>query len=344
MQPPATAYPQDPNNCNDTTLHWGFDSDPLWTADNVDRQQWVRSAINALDNALSYNGNQLISVDEDGGISVQIKDKPAGEYGSSECDAGASIWVNSNYTTGRFYWQVGRHEMFHLAGAEHGGNDDSHNTDDPPTMATCINQSTFNSVNGLWQDDAAYETWLHDGLANRQLNANLGFEQGSSFWAVTGGATTYRTTGGATGPGYFIWDSPGASDYWYQTVTVHTGDDNETYRSVGNAKELDSQYKTYAQASLYRRTVTDGANGNGCSYPDGIDDPNDYSVSGGWIALAESSPGTQVGTSWESVASSWADPATVDGFEFQIRMYGYSIDGSGVTHAFGIDNVRGEGT
>ena len=80
---------------------------------------------------------------------------------------GASIWVNSNYSDAKFYWRMARHEMLHLAGMEHGGKDDSMNSDNPASMATCINHSTFRTVNNLDQDTAAYENWLHNAAGGR---------------------------------------------------------------------------------------------------------------------------------------------------------------------------------
>jgi len=337
-------YPQDPNNCNDANMQWLFQTNSLWTAGGVDRRTWVRAAINTLDNALDYDGSKLVTVTElNTNVDVQIKDKPMNEYGSSECVVGASFWVNSNYSTSRFYYQVGRHEMMHLAGGEHGGNDDSFNGDDPPTMATCIDDSTFRSTNALAQDDAAYLNWLHSSRDDRQLHANWGWEQGTSFWGRTGGTFDYKTSGGSLGPGYVGWLSPNSSNYVYQTVAVHTGDDNESYQAVTAAKSSSSDYKTVANPALYRRTISHNGD-NSCSYADGVQNPNDYSVASGWIKVAEKGM-TEVGTSWVGLESAWVNPANADGYEMQIRVYGaatHNVNGdAGYVH---LDNTRGDGT
>ena len=163
----AEAYPQQTNNCNDRTLHWEFQTNTLWTAGGVDRRPWARAGIGTINDEKSYDGTTLVTVTEDGGIDVQIRDEPVSNYGSSECSGGASIWVNSNYSDAKFYWRMARHEMLHLAGMEHGGKDDSMNSDNPASMATCINHSTFRTVNNLDQDTAAYENWLHNAAGGR---------------------------------------------------------------------------------------------------------------------------------------------------------------------------------
>ena len=343
----AGAYPQDPNNCNDASLHWQFQNNPLWIADGVDRRPWVRAAINTLESELArdFDNTPLMTVTEDGGIDVQIAHDPGGVYGSSECDMGAALWVNSFYTSDpKFFYKVGRHEMFHLGGAEHGGNDDSWSGDDPPTMSTCIDWPTFRSGNGLSQDDAAYETWLHGAPANRQLHANIGFEQGTSWWSHNGGQWVYKTSGGTGGPGYILWSPTVPDGDWvHQVVTVHTGNDNESYRAVVNSRELASSYKSAARVVLRWRPIEHQYDpSNTCEYPDGVQNPNDYETTGSWSALAESS-WEDLSTAWQQIESSWVNPANHDGMELQVRVYGYSLDGTTVVPV-AIDNARGEGT
>ncbi|MCZ7535224.1 MAG: hypothetical protein M5T61_04275 [Acidimicrobiia bacterium] len=209
-------------------------------------------------------------------------------------------------------------------------------------MSTCIDWSTFRSGNGLSQDDAAYETWLHGGPANRQLHANIGFEMGTSWWSHNGGDWAYKTSGGTGGGGYILWSPTDLDDDWvHQVVTVHTGDDNEEYRAVVSARELASSYKSAVKVVLRSRTIEHQGD-NSCGYPDGVQNPNDYETAGSWSVLAQSS-WEDLSTAWQQIASSWVDPANHDGMELQVRVYGYSIDGTTVVPV-AIDNARGEGT
>lgn len=341
----APAYPQDPNNCNDSSIMWRFETNSGWTKNGVDRRPWVRAAINTLDDARDYNGSPLVSVTEHAsiGVEVQVKDKPMNQYGSAECVSGASFWVNGNYTSSKFYWHVARHEMMHLMGAEHGGNIDSKNGDNPPTMMTCKDWSTFRSVNTLAQDDAAYLNWLHSGRDYRQLHANYGWEQGTSYWGKTAGALSYKSSGGSLGPGYAAWQAPTGNDYLYQTVAVHTGDDNESYRAITAAKSLSPDYKTAVRPALYRRNIAHQSS-NSCEYADGVGNPNDYSVTSGWVLVAQPSS-TVVGTGWTGVQSAFSNPANAMGYEMQVRIYGVAVPNSGgATGYIGIDNSRGDGT
>lgn len=338
---PANAYPQETNNCNDRTLHWGF-SGSGWTDS---KKTWVRDGINQLDNALDYNGNRLISLTEDGGIQVKIRnDVPLSEgAGSSECTLGASLWVNGQPNTSRFYWKVGRHEMFHLAGAEHAGDQDSMNGDNPPTMVTCIDQSNFRTVNGLSQDDSAYLNWLWSSLDYRQLHANIGFEQGSSYWGVANGSLSISSSGGATGPSYARFTASGdeTNSYIYQTVRLWTGDDLNEYRAKINARSPGpaGSYTTYARTGLYRRTLTENGD-NSCDYADGLHNLNGPSVTSSYVGVSATS--TQgVSDTWTSVASGFTALGAQDGYQFQVRAYGVTYSRFSDKAVY-FDNVRGE--
>jgi hypothetical protein len=236
--------------------------------------------------------------------------------------------------------------MLHLLGADHGGTIDSQNADNAPSMATCINESGSPAVNRLTQDDHAYENWLKSRLANRQLTADIGFEQGTSFWGRTAGSFTYKSSGGATGPGYLAWQSPDSHQYVYQTVALHTGnDDDESYRAVANARSPSADYKTVVNVGLWYRPIVHVGGSNNCAYPDGIVNPNGWKPSRPDYQLLTESGSTRVGTSWTAVASPWRDPAQdVDGFLFQVRVSGFAMAQDGSMGHVLLDNVRGEGT
>jgi hypothetical protein len=105
-----------------------------------------------------------------------------------------------------------------------GGRYDSFDGNEPTTMSTCLDEDTFAWSNVFEQDGHAYENWLWSDLPERQLHANIGFEQGSRFWGFSGGGfVEEHSTGGATGPGYIGWVSPGPSAYVYQTVRTEVG-------------------------------------------------------------------------------------------------------------------------
>lgn len=88
--------------------------------------------------------------------------------------------------------------------------------------------------------------------------------------------------------------------------------------------------------------MTESGN-NGCTYPDGLKNPNNVSVTALFVLLSGSAM-TTVGTSWTAITSDWINPETVHGFELQVRAYGRSLNSSGGTVSIRFDNVRGEGT
>lgn len=91
-------------------------------------------------------------------------------------------------------------------------------------MATCIHLSTFSSVNRLTQDDHAYENWLKSTLPNRQLHANVGFEQGTSFWGRTAGTLTFNANDWTTDrPDYRLLVESGSTRVGTSWTPVPTG-------------------------------------------------------------------------------------------------------------------------
>ena len=340
---PAAAFPDSTNNCNDSTLSWHFNSDSLWTSE---KKTWVRAGFNTIDNALDDDGTKLVTLTEvtSGGISVDLQYLPASTTnGSSECDLGdADIWINSKFTEAKTYYHVARHEMLHLAGAEHGGQNDSRNGDTPSTMATCFYVSTARSINSLDQDSAQYLQYLHGTLSSgyRDITANLGFEQGTSFWGVSGGTLNVYTPGGATGTtqaGFFP-DEDDLEPYTFQTTRTWTGSETGVrYRVVMNAKRSAPDLSTEGEAQLYWRELSDGAS-NGCSYPDGIDDPNTppLTLTTSWSKKASTDLVTQ-GNSWLTSSSPWYTMSSPhDGHELQVRIRAL-VEGN---HSIRLDNVR----
>jgi len=232
--------------------------------------------------------------------------------------------------------------MLHLAGADHGGKDDSMNGDNPATMATCIDASTFKSNNFIEQDASAYLNWLHSSLANHQLNANVGFEQGTSFWGMVDGSVTAASSGGATGPGWadFLPTGTVADSYMFQTVRLWTGNDSSvSVRAVINAASPATVVTTHVNAAIAWKDLKQSSSGNGCDYRPGVVNPNDETVSTSAYRILEESGSTDVRLSWQSVASPWYAFSSVhEGHQLQVRAYANSTGNNVVK----LDNVRGE--
>lgn len=343
---PAQAYPQEPNNCNDGSITYSFNSS--WNNYST-AKGWARSAIGLWNRPLDYDGTKLETVTEasSGGVDVQLKDAASNDYGSSECTFGASLWINKDYVGSQtFVWQVSRHEMGHLLGAHHTGSQDSRNGDNPPTMATCIDRSTFNSSNLLSQDDQAYMNWLHGSLGNRQLHANIGYEQGFGLWGSSGGTVEWQSTGGATGPGRIRHKTPGFGTYVYQTINLAVGDDggNQSYRTVINYKVASGIGGTI-EGEMFRQNISYPGD-NSCSYSDGLQNLNSPSYSSsGYVDVATTGPiGLSGKTSWTLGSSVWEYPPAADGYRLQMRVYSHAKDSAGTSQWVYLDNVRGEGT
>jgi hypothetical protein len=353
---PALAYPQDPNECNDSSITWYFNTTDWYGKPTA--RSYARAAIDLWEQPLDYNGTSLITLNglvwgQTGGLSdvevVLADDWAPSKFGVAECTGSPSMRLNATYLNdASFVWKVARHEMGHLAGFEHGGSKDSWNGDDPPTMSTCIEIDEFLDTNMLSQDDVAYANWSHSDLGSnpRPMQANFGFEQDFSYWGVAGGTVEVVSSGGATGPGHVRYKTNQASYYLYQTINMATGDDNESYRAVVNYRQQTLGGYGSVTGTLYRKRI-DYNGDNGCSYEDGLHDLNNWTYESGtsWIAMTSTGAlDPTVAYSWTYAASSLFNPTDSLGYVFQYRIYSHSQDYNFVPQWVYLDNLRSEGT
>lgn len=326
--------------CATSSPAWHFNSSSLWTSTKKNR---VRDAIAEVSSALDYDGTRLVRPTEytSSGMSVGLADKPLSEYGLYTCGPNKNFWLNNRHTEASFYYKIARHEFMHSLGMGHVGDKDSMNSDNPTTLSTCIDKSTFRSSNTLSQGDAAYLNWRWGSLANRTLHANVGFEQGTSYWGASNGSLSGGQTGGATGPGRAQFKNAGTilNSYIYQTVRQWKGAESGVdYRGVLNGRAPNASTASRVRISIWTRTLTQSSSSNPCSYRSGVTNPNSPSVSSAYVKRSESAE-VAVGTAWKAVSTPWwSASSSVRGYQIQVRAYGSTAGTSGVW----LDNVRGE--
>lgn len=340
--PSASALLNDKLICEDDTIKWAFSDDDAWT---TQKKSWVETAINSIQVPRDYDGSRLVTFEEVasagwGVVEVRLRDRAADSYGLANCGNVFNPWfvINSDYTGEAYFYQVARHEMLHLVGLHHVGRSDSSATaDNPVTMSTCISYGSFTGDSGIDRDSEAYLNWRYSSLANNQVSANIGFENGVNDWAPTEGAVYSAATGGATGPKYASFQAAKTEGYSYvrQTVRLWTGDDSGVeLRPVINARSPGAGISTKARAALYSKQVTESGS-NGCDYMRGLSNPNSVSVTANYV-LESRSAMTTVGTSWTSLAGPWTSMPKRDGWVLQMRAYGNSAG----SYAVWFDNVR----
>src|SRR5206468_4559759 len=130
------------------------------------------------------------------------------------------------------------------------------------------------------------------------------------------------------------------------------------YRAKANAESPGASFNlTRAQVDLCRRGVDlrfDPGSPNGCSYPDGIVNPNSeyngttlHPTVTGWILMTTSDE-VNIGTSWQAFTTDdptqWKNPPLEEAYDFQVRIHGFAFSTSSGTYVqIHPDNVRDEG-
>lgn len=357
----VSALPEEPNECNDSSFNMHFTNDPLWTET---KKFSVLEGIVQLNYETDHADQPLVDIevgDAAGGNEIQIKDRtPSSGYGSSECQFGATIWVNSNFNEREFYWKVGRHEAFHLAGAEHGGRYDSWDGLAPTTMTTKLNfrndanEMQFRPDVNLIRDDRAHLNWLHNNLPYRQIVANFGFNDGGRHYNVLNGAGTVRVfnNGGANSPRHLgiMMNAPsGVLPGLMQTTRLWTGDGDESYRLRGNFRGSEPGSQTDLLFFGTYRMVSDGPDpdpdNDSDDYEDGIQNPNQPSIVGGWVypqswrASAHSNDSI-----WRTLSTPFFNPPSSDALDIQLRVQTFSQGSGGAMQNARLDDLRVEGT
>ena len=218
------------HGCDDTSLSWRFDGSN-WTAG---RENWVEAAFDGIETALDYDGTQLVNLtkNESPGpdrINVQIADLGEDLLGWAQCPGGGQtkLQFSLDYVSvgKKFFYQVARHEMLHLIGLDHGGENDSIDGRNPASMATCTGPGNFRETADLDRDAEVGLNWRHSSLSNNQVSANIGFENGINEWGGTNGSLASWAGGSFSGSKHALFAAAGdSSDSWVrQTVRVWTG-------------------------------------------------------------------------------------------------------------------------
>ncbi|GAA5039794.1 hypothetical protein GCM10025738_30770 [Microbacterium fluvii] len=306
----------------------------------------VRDAFETIEEALDYDGTQLVSLPETSTLPytlVFLNDVPPETgYGYAVC--GVSMWINANISADKFLWKVARHEMMHQLQATHGGRADSAPTgEDPTTMSTCVAYTEFLTTNFLDRDAEAYLNWLHSDLSFRQINSNIGFDNGTTGWGGTNGSISAPTSGGFSSPRHLAFNASGTSadSYARQTILLWVGDDTNDFevRAYLRAKAPNSTDPTNVRAAVYRKNLSESGT-NTCDYQRGLKNPNNLTLADmNYILVVESSL-VNVDTSWTAVASDWSSiPIKRDGYQLQLRAY---RNAAGADNVVRFDNVRME--
>lgn len=332
------AFPRSglPSSCGRNVTYEFTDPDGLgWTQSEKDM---VSLGVNGWEVTRNYDGTQLVTVTEatPGTIDIYFERDFQGTstYGQASCTSGF-IKLNPDIRGNTLLLPiVARHEMGHVLGLGHTGDEDSFNGDNPPTMATCLSESVA-ATRKYAQDDAGALIFRNSGLTPEFIHANDSFEENTKYWGITGGTWTVVTGGAINGSKYLKFKPTSSADNVYQTMNFAVAGARVDAR-VNNARDASTDTGT-VKLEIQVRSHNYGSN-PACSWPTGKDQ-NTVTL-GTWSTVAT--------TNWVAVAPSWTSldtpiynvPTTWDAADARVRFYSNVKNSSGALTYVRIDNLR----
>jgi len=176
-----------------------------------------------------------------------------------------------------------RHEMGHLLGLEHTGDDDSFGGP-AETMATCTSSATTGT--SASQDDYGNITHKKGDLEPEIIHANAGFEQGTSFWGTSQVSSFYTTTSNPQdGLDAARFKPSAAGGYIYQTMNYAAAGEKSIDARTNHRKTSSAETSGTVTLEILVRQVTYADNPQ-CSYPTGKNQ-NVRSSVGSWTVVRQ---------------------------------------------------------
>lgn len=332
---PAAAFPRPafPLHCG-PNVTWRFDGSN-WGASE---KTAVRDGFDDWELALDYDGSRLVDLTEvssSAEILVKKVDDPGGGgLGEASCFFGF-IELKSTLSDTDMK-AVGRHEMGHIVGGSHTGDDDSFGGP-VEAMATCLT-ATQRSQQGMSQDDYGMVMHKDTSLSPEAIHANASFEQGTSWWGTSNAASFSTTTADASdGTTSARFRGNATSSYVYQTMN-YAASSGLSVDARTNIRKLAGTDTGSMSMNILKKGVTYGPEGT-CDYPTNKDQNNRTAVDSSWVVVrVETCTPT---TSWATCteATTYTIPSR-DAHDLRIAVYSSVKTSGGALATVGIDFAR----
>lgn len=341
------------SDCGPSDINWKFDNSQVdWTTATAAS---VRDAMDDFEGiAGQTTSGGLVDTTEvsesTAGTAVfriaTINAENPGTLGRATCIAnGFHVIEISQNVSGYELEMIAAHELGHVFGLRHVGDDDSFDSSTIiPYMSTC---SSFSSTSRtLSQDDASAINYRWPDLTSRSYTANSGFEDSALYWGYEGSPIhSISTTSPQSGVRFQQYRPTGStataqqSDRVFQTTAVmepagFSVTPRFNYRTISSGAT-----RGFIYLDLETRTVSHGTPGTCTSNQfRSLEDANNRISESAWVRQQRSSHGRT--TTWTTeTQTSYLFP-TADTLDVRISMRSTVRDSADNPLAVGFDAAR----
>lgn len=308
-----------------------------------DARDAVTAGLRDWGNRRDLNGQSLVNIfivgPGQGGFPVTWEETN-GFLGFADCDPNDGepdrLIIDDDLGDFNYRVAIARHEGGHVLGLNHTGWGDSHDGV-RSSMTTCQNRDQWVST-AISQDDVSGLAHAHSDANPRTLTANLGFEQGLTYW-FSDGATTYinTDTSAASGTQYAVF-SGGLAERRLLTSTRVGVLGSRSVRATAAVRKIRSTDVGSATIDLYVRDVTYGAGACANNFIDGRD-WNASSSPVDWLKVRVG--GGNPSTSWTSYdTAAWTTFANDGALDLRVEVHDGVNTSSGGSAGIHVDEAR----
>lgn len=316
----AEAFPE-PTGCYRSILTYVFDASV-----GASDQTKITNGFEQWEDPQEYDGTKVISVNESTAgdeITVSIEDLGGEVLASTNCtDLPYTIKFDDGLDT-NLLEVIAAHELGHAIGLNHSGRYDSFQSDQS------IESICYYASNEFSQDDHGAVTRLHGPLVPRTIQANSGFEEGSSIFWGKSSVSSWSVNGAAKRDGSFglEWTPSSSGGYIYQTMNWADPQSGTAFDARTNRRRKSSGTTTGSMTLwvLSRRVEYGTAYSQDCEYGQftggaSVNQNFDFDRSFGWVTRQQKAFVPTTTYKAETTSGSYDPSSSYEGVDLRVKV------------------------